>query len=143
MPVYDRIATPRIDIYDRKTNEYFGRATFAITPSVESAFLGMINHATIPKSIVLQDVTFFPASSRYVPPGLFVKYPRNGIIRAEFRDANSRLWTPADLYISFDAQARGNISGDKYHFDSLEYTNIDFLDSKILPQGGSPIISAT
>ncbi|MET0016913.1 hypothetical protein [Oscillibacter sp.] len=136
--MFDRVVAPRIDIYDRATNEYFGRATFPVTPSVESALLGMINNAVIPRSIVLQDVTFLPSSSRYVPPGLFVKYPRNGVVRAEFRDADSRLWVPADIYINFDAQARGNISGDKYHFDSVEYTNIGIQDTKILPQGGSP-----
>ena len=143
MPMFDRVATPRIDIYDSRTNEYYGRVTFSITPDVEHAILEMINNSTPPKSIMLQDVTFFPSSSRYVPPGLFVKYPRNGIIRAEFRDANSRLWMPADVYISFDAQARGNLSGDKYHFDSLEYSNIAIQDTRVLPQGGSPQISTT
>lgn len=143
MYVFDKVVTPRIDIYNGTTNEYLGRAIFSITPSVESALLGMINNATIPKSIVLQDVTFFPSSSRYVPPGVFVKYPRNGIIHAEFRDANSKLWIPVDIYMNFDAQARGNISGDKYHFDSVEYTNIEIQDTRILPQGGSPQISPT
>lgn len=141
MPVFDRVVLPRVDIYDRATNEYLGRATFPVTPSVESALLGMINSAAIPISIMLQDVTFLPASSRYVPPGIFIKYPRNGIIRAQFRDANSKLWLPADIYFTFDAQARGNVAGDKYHFDSLEYTNIVIQDTKILPQGGSPPIS--
>ena len=143
MCVFDRVVAPRIDIYDIATNEYFGRATFPVTPSVENALLGIINNATIPRSIVLQDVTFLPSSSRYVPPGLFVKYPRNGIVRAEFRDADSKLWVPADIYINFDAQARGNISGDKYHFDSVEYTNIGIQDTKILPQGGSPQAGTT
>lgn len=139
--MFDKVEVPRIDVYDRTTNEYYGRVTFPVTPSVESALLGMINYATIPKSIVLQDATFLPSSSRYVPPGLFVKYPRNGIIRAEFRDANSRLWIPADIYINYDAQARGNLSGDRYHFDSFEYTDIGIQDIKILPQGGSPPLS--
>jgi len=141
--MFDRVVAPRIDIYDRATNEYLGRATFPVTPSVESALLGMINNAAIPRSIMLEDVTFLPSSSRYVPPGVFLKFPRNGIIRAEFRDANSKLWIPADIYFTFDAQARGNAAGDKYHFDSLEYTNIGIQNIKILPQGGSPPISTT
>ncbi len=107
-----------------KTNEYFGRVTFPITPSVESALLGIINNARNPGSVIVQDVTFFPSSIRYVPPGIFTKYSRNGIIRAEFRDENSNLWLPADIYVSFDALGRGNILGDKYHFDSIEYSNI-------------------
>ena len=143
MRMFDRVATPRIDIYDRTSNEYLGRAVFPVTPDVQSALLGMINNAIIPESIVLQDVTFLPSSSSYIPPGVFLKFPRNGIIRAEFRDANSKLWFPADIYLTFDAQARGNVSGDKYHFDSLQYTNIDIQDTKILPQGGSPQVSTT
>lgn len=143
MCVFDRVVTPRIDIYNGTTDEYLGSAIFSVTPSVESALLGMVNNATIPKSIVLQDVTFFPSSSRYVPPGVFVKYPRNGIIHAEFRDADSRLWIPVDIYINFDSQARGNLSGDKYHFDSVEYTNIGIQDTKIFPQGGSPRAGTT
>lgn len=141
--MFDRVATPRVDIYDRETNEYYGRATFALTLSVENALLNMINHARNPESIVLQDVTFFPSSSRYVPPGVFEKYARNGIIRAEFRDADSKLWMPADIYISFDAQARGNQLGDLYHFDSVEYTNIAIQGTRVLPQGGSPIMTTT
>jgi len=85
---------------------------------------------------VLQNVTFFPASSDYVPPGAFETLPRNGVFHAEFRDADSRLWFPADIYLNFDSRTRGNLSGDKYYFDSVEYTNIKLQDTKILPQGG-------
>jgi len=138
--VFDRVATPRIDIYDNITNEYYGRVTFLATPSVEGALLEMVNHARSPGSFVVQDATFFPSSSKYVPPGVFTKYSRNAIIRAEFRDENSRLWMPADIYVSFDALGRGDSYGDKYHFDSLEYSNIGIRNVNILPQGGSPQI---
>lgn len=136
--MFDRVATPRIYIYDGITNEYYGRATFSLTTSVENALLGMINSATVPQSIVLQNVTFYPASSSYVPPGAFETLPRNGVIHAEFRDANSKLWTHVEIYLSFDSRTRGNISGDKYYFDSVEYTNIKIQDIKIFPQGGTP-----
>lgn len=135
MPVFDRVATPRIYIYDGKTNEYYGRAIFTLTTSVESALLGMINNATIPNSILLVNVTFYPASSKYVPPGAFNTLPRNGVIHAEFRDANSKLWTHVEINLSFDSLTRGKTSGDKYYFDSVEYTNIKIQDIKILPQG--------
>lgn len=137
--MFDRVSTPRIEIYDNKTNEYYGRATFDITQDAERGLLGMINNAKAPSSIVLQNVTFFPSSSSYVPPGLFEKYTRNGIIRAEFRDADSKLWMPADIYVGLDAQARGNLLGDKYHFDNVEYSNFVIRNIRILPQGGSPI----
>lgn len=141
--MFDQVVTPRIYIYDGKTNEYYGRATFSVNPSVESALLGMLNSATVPNSIVLQNVTFYPASSEYVPPGVFTTLPRDGVIHAEFRDAHSKLWTHVEIYLSFDSRARGNISGDKYHFDSVEYTNIKIQDIKIFPQGGTPPISTT
>ena len=140
MPVFDKVATPRIDIYDNKTNEYYGRVVYNPNSNSESALLGMINQAKVPESVVVQDVTFFPSSSRYVPPGLFQKYPRNAIIRAEFRDADSKLWMPADIYVSLSARTRGNLSGDKYHFDSIEYSDFVLRDIRILPQGGSPLI---
>ena len=143
MSVFDRVAMPRIDIYDSKTNEFFGRVTFPVTSSVENAILGMINNAQSPGSFVVQDATFLPSSSSYVPPGIFTKYSRNAIIRAEFRDANSKLWMPADIYVSLDALGRGNIVEDKYHFDSLEYSNIHIQDMRVLPEGGSPQISST
>lgn len=141
--MFDRVATPRIYIYDGKTNEYYGRATFAVTPSVENALLGMVNSATVPQSIVLLNVTFYPASSEYVPPGALNTLRRNGVIHVELRDANSKLWTHVEIYLSFDSRTRGNISGDKYHFDSVEYTNIKIQDIKIFPQGGTPPISTT
>jgi len=143
MCVFDRVESPRVDIYNGITNEYLGRATFPVNQSVENALLGMLNSATIPRSIVLQDVTFFPSSSSYVPPGVFLKYPRIGVFHAEFRDADSKLWIPAEIDTTFDAQTRGNISGDKYHFDSVEYTDIKLQDTKILPQGGSPQAGTT
>lgn len=141
--MFDRVATPRIDLYNGITNEYQGRATFPVNPSVESGFLGMINSATIPESIVLQNVTFFPSSSSYVPPGPFVTLPRKAVFHAEFRDADSKLWFPADIFFSFDSKTRGNIAGDKYHFDSVDYTNIKLQDIKIFPQGQSPKAGTT
>ena len=141
--MFDRVATPRIDIYDDKTNEYLGRVTFPVTPSVEDAFLNMVNNSRSPASFVVQDATFFPSSSNYDPPEIFKKYSRNAIIRAEFRDENSELWMPADIYVGLDALGRCNTLDDKYHFDTLEYSNIDIRDVRILPQGGSPQISST
>lgn len=141
--MFDRVATPRIYIYDGTTNEYYGRATFSPTTSAEDALLEMVNYATVPNSIVLLDVTFYPASSKYAPPGAFITLRRNGVIHVELRDSNSKLWTHVEIYLSFDSRVRGNISGDKYHFDSVEYTNIKLQDIKIFPQGGTPPINTT
>ena len=133
--MFDKVETPRIDIYDSKTNEYYGRATFPVTTNVEDGLLQIVNYGGTPEQIILLDVTFLPASSKYSPPRLFEKVRRNGVIRAAFRDADSHLWTIVDIYINFDSQARGNLLGDKYHFDSIAYTNIVVQNIRFLPQG--------
>lgn len=135
--MFDRVTAPHIELYDGQTNEYLGRATFALTPEVERALLKMVNNLGEPDSTVLRDVYFFPASSSYVPPGMYDKERRNGIIRAEFRDADSNLWMPVDLYIRFDSQTRGNYLGDRYHFRSVGYSDIVVQDIRVLPQGTS------
>lgn len=133
--MYDRVAEPRIDIYDGKTNEYYGRSIFPVTTDIENGLLQIVNYEGIPEVMLFHDDTFLPATSGYVPPGLFEKVRRNGIVHATFRDANSHLWVPMEIYMNFDSQVRGNLLGDKYHFDSVVYTDIAVQDVKILPQG--------
>lgn len=133
--MFDRVAAPRVDIYDGITNEYYGRSIFPVTTELENNLLQIVNYEGAPRAMLFQDDTFLPASSSYVPPGLFEKVRRNGIVRATFRDANSQLWVPVEIHMSFDSQVRGNLLGDKYHFDSVVYTGIDVRDVKVLPQG--------
>nr|WP_312940260.1 hypothetical protein [Oscillibacter sp.] len=133
--MYDRVATPIIDIYDGKTNEYYGSSIFPVTTEIENSLLQIVNYEGTPRAMLFQDDTFLPASSSYVPPGLFEKVRRNGIVRASFRDANSYLWVPIEIYMNFDSQVRGNLLDDKYHFDSVVYTDIDVQDVKVLPRG--------
>ena len=71
------------------------------------------------------------------PPGAR-REGRDEAVHAVFRDANSKLWTPANIYVSFDLETKGNQVGDIYQFDNAEYSNIVINYIKILPQGGSP-----
>lgn len=135
MLMYDRVAAPRVDIYDGITNEYYGRSIFPVTANIENSLLQIVNYEGIPKAMVFQDATFLPASEGYAPPGLYEKVRRNGIARAAFRDANSHLWVLIEIYMNFDSQVRGNLLDDKYHFDSVEYTDIIVQDVRMLPQG--------
>ena len=135
MAVFDKIAAPRLDLYDSQTNEYYGRATFAAAPDVENGLLQIINHAGTPASIVIQNVTFFPSSSGYVPPEYFERRAQKGIFRADFRDADSQLWMLADIFVTFDTWVRGKRQGDAYLFDSVQFTNIAVQDIRILPHG--------
>ena len=93
--MFDRVTAPRIDIYDGITNEFYGRSIFPVTTELENNLLQIVNYEGAPRAMLFQDDTFLPASSSYVPPGLFEKVRRNGIVRATFRDANSHfgcLW---------------------------------------------------
>jgi len=137
--VFDKVSTPLVDIFDKQTNEYYGRVIFDITPDNETVLLDMINNARAPKYLVLHHATVFPSSNRYIPPEYYRKQSRNGIIHAEFRDANSKLWTPANIYVSFDVETKGIQAGDVYHSENAEYSNIVINNIKILPQGGSPL----
>ena len=40
--MFDKVSMPFIDIYDNKTNEYYGRVTFTNSPASDSALLGMM-----------------------------------------------------------------------------------------------------
>lgn len=133
--MFDRVAAPRIDIYDGTTNEYYGRSIFPVTTDVENSLLQIVNYEGAPKAMLFQNDTFLPASSSYVPPGLFEKVRRNGIVRATFRDANSHLWVPIEIHMDFDSQVRGNLLDDKYHFDSVVYTDINIQDIITFPPG--------
>lgn len=135
MPVFDKIAVPHLDLYSSQTNEYYGRATFAVTPDAENGLLQIINDKGVPKSIVLQNVTLFPSSGGYAPPGPFERFAQKGVIRADYRDADSKFWTLADISVTFDVWVRGNRQGDEYRFDSVEFTNIVVQDVRILQQG--------
>jgi len=66
--VFEKVDTPRINIYDSKTNEYYGRANFPVTTDVEDSLLQIVNYGRTPEQIILQDITFLSASSKFVPP---------------------------------------------------------------------------
>lgn len=132
--MFDRVAAPHVDIYDGVTNEYYGRSIFPVTTDIENSLLQIVNYEGIPKTMLFRDDTFLPAAKDYVPPGLFEKVRRNGIVHATFREANSHLWVPIEIYKNFDSQVRGNLLDDKYHFDSVEYTDIIIQDIRMLLQ---------
>ena len=40
------------------------------------------------------------------------------------RDGASKLWIPLEIYVRLNASGEGRFTGDEYHFDSAEYSNI-------------------
>ncbi|WP_312943116.1 hypothetical protein [Oscillibacter sp.] len=135
--MFDRVEISHIDIYDGKTNEYYGKSIFHDNTDVEKGLLQIVNYKGKPKAMLFQNVTFLPTSNNYVPPEVFEKTRRNAIVHSALRDANSRLWVPADIHMNFDSQVRGKLLGDKYNFSSVEYTDIIVEDVKLFSQGRS------
>lgn len=134
--MFDQVGVPNVDVYEGTTGVYMGKSTFHLTPDAEQAFLQIINGMGIPETILLQDVDFFQTSSLYTPPDVYEKYQQIGVVHAEFRDSESGLWIPADIYMRYEAQTSGNsFNNNKYHFDSVVYSNIDVEDVKFIPHG--------
>lgn len=121
--VFDKIADLHIDIYSGITNAYLGSNNFATSPETQKIFLDIINNHIVPKTITLNDVNFYQASSEYKPPNLDEEQKRSGIVHAKVRDSSSKTWLNADIYFTFDVRTRGNFLGEQYHFDSVTYSN--------------------
>lgn len=122
--MFDKVAQAYIEIYDGLSNEYLGRALFRLTPEVENAILKYASNEEGPDRLVVQDVDFYPASSNYALLLPFIKRSRKGIFKVMIRDGASKLWIPLEIYVRLNASGEGRFTGDEYHFDSAEYSNI-------------------
>lgn len=122
--MFDKITNPVNEVYDGKTNEFLGYSRFDLSKSEEEKLLQLVNYGIIPKALTLLNVTFSQTPEDYVPPDLIHALSRRGILRALFRDAESGKNIPVEIYFTFDVRGRGNLAGDAYYFDSLEYSNL-------------------
>lgn len=129
--MFDRIADLHVDIYDGITNEFLGSTVFAYTPEVKRSFLGMINYHIVPESIIITNVTFYQATSKYRPPEIGEELHRNAVAHGKVRNADSKTWLDFEIYFTFDASTRGNYLGDQYYFDSVKYSNIKVQDIRL------------
>ncbi|MGE4277207.1 MAG: hypothetical protein AB7E30_08550 [Lawsonibacter sp.] len=130
--MFDKVSQVYIEIYNGLTNEYLGRALFKLTPEVENAILKYARNEKGPDRIVIQDADFYPASSNYALLLPFKKRSRKGIFKAMLRDENSKLWIPFEIYVKLNASGESRFTGDEYHFDRAEYSDIVVEGKKVM-----------
>lgn len=129
--MFTHIKDPRIVIYDGETHKLIGIASFKLTSDSEKALLQLVNYGIKPSSITLLDVDLYQPNEDYVPPIPYNAYKREGTIYALFTDANSGEDIPIEIQLKYTARARGNLLGNLYHFDSVEFSDMEIESVKI------------
>lgn len=122
--MFTKITNPVIDIYNGETNQFIGEARFKLSADAEQELLQLVNNNKTPSSLVLMDVDLYQPSESYVPPTPFIAYTRKGILRALFTDFITGELVPIEIRFKYDTRARGNLSGNLYYFNSVEFNNI-------------------
>jgi len=122
--MYNMVTKLVNEVYDGKTGEFLGYATFELSPTDETKLLDLLNYGKVPQYLTLLNVDIVRTAKDYVPPELTEKYPRSGVLHALFRDDTSGVLMPIDIHFTFDVRGKGQQSGDLFHFDSVEYSNI-------------------
>ncbi len=130
--MYSKIESPSIVIYDGKTNENIGIATFKLSNQSERALLDLVNYGAQPSYLTLLDLDLYQPASDYIPPKPYESYAREGTINASFIDSYSGRPIPAEIRMKYNALARGNLLGNLYHFDSAEFNSIEIKSVTIL-----------
>ena len=123
--MFTQIKNPRIAIYDGETNKFIGVASFKITAEAEKALLQLVNYGTKPSFITLLDIDLYQPDKDYVPPTPYDAYKREGTIYALFTDSSTGKDIPIEIQMKYKARARGNLLGNLYHFDSVEFSDIE------------------
>jgi len=122
--MFSKITNPVIYIYDGETGEFIAETKFSLSTDAETALLDLVNYNRIPPRLLLLNLSFQP-SEHYTPPSLDRPVKRIGIIKGLFTDSVSGELIPVEIRIKYDARAHGNLLGNRYFFDSVEYSNIE------------------
>jgi len=122
--MYDRIVNTSLDVFDRDTGNYIGKARFVLPAESEKALLDLINFGKIPKQLVLIDVSLYNPSKSYVLPEAFQVYRRNSILNAALRDTDSGEQMPVEIRLKYDARVKAHPLGPLFYFDAVELFNL-------------------
>lgn len=129
--MFTQIRQPNIVIYNGENNKLIGTASFRLTPESEQALLDLVNYGIDPSSLTLLDIDLYQPDEDYVPPTPYDAYKREGTIYALFTDSTIGMDIPIEIKMKYKARARGNLLGNLYHFESVEFSNIKIEDIKI------------
>lgn len=132
--MFDKVSKAQIIAYDGITDQYLGKHVFKITSEVEDIILNYIEHRKKQDQVVIQDVQFFPDSSDYTMPLPYKKYSRRGVFQAMCRDQYSLQWIPVEIRARFNIMGRARPDEDRYHFDSVEYSDIVIEGMSVLAE---------
>ena len=130
--MYTKITNPNIVIFDGKTGELIGTATFKLTDESEKKLLNLLNYNIQPPSLTLLDVDLYKPSPNYTPPIPYSPYARKGTIYALFTDAYTGNPVPVEIQLKYNFLTRGNTKGNLFHFESVEFGDIDIQSVKII-----------
>ena len=122
--MFSKIINPEIFIYDGETGEPIAQTQFDLSVNGEKALLDLVNYNEVPYRLLLLNLRFQP-TEHYIPPSLDQPVKRRGVIKGLFKDSYSGGLEPVEIHIRYDARARGNLMGNEYFFDSVEYSNIE------------------
>lgn len=130
--MYTKIFDPRMAIFDGKTGELIGTATFKLSDESEKALLNLLNYNEQPPSLTLLDVDLHKPSPNYSPPTPYKPYARKGIIHALFTNAYSKSLVPVKIQLKYNLLVGENKTGNLFHFESVELDDIDIQSVKII-----------
>ena len=121
----DKISCVRSDVFDAQTGSMIGKAHFEMPPDSEQELLDYINYNVVPASMLLLDVNIYDPSKHYTAPEPFQINQRVAVLYGKARDRDSKARIPFEMHLKYNTVARGNLSGDVYHADSIQLSNIE------------------
>lgn len=121
--MYKEVRKPTLDVYSGETNQFFGEATFELTPESEKELLDWVNSRKPFLSLLVLNLNFRPAFKDYVFPSPSETYTRKGIFRAICTEASTGAEVPLVMHISYNMRIR-SLGPDKQYY-AVEFYNIN------------------
>ncbi len=122
--MYTRIIDPTIELYDAESHELLGIGTFELPRSEENKLLDLVNYGLKPKSLLVLNAYLYNPSANYIPATPDKPLSREGVIKAQFVDTDSKNMNQIEIRIQFDSRPRGITPGDPYNYTSVDFNNI-------------------